>query len=175
MKRNYIFALGWLSGLMLTCFASAKAQQTVPCLIFTGHSDTVHSIDLSKLNRISFDDDGMTVSSDDDSAQDVKLLYSLFYHIEIGEAVPTDATGVDAVAAESDAGLRYSAANESLVMESASDKPYSIGIFSLNGTLIATAKMSAGESLYVGSLSAGSYIAVASDGKSQFTIKFIRK
>lgn len=174
MKRNHIAAFGCLTGLLISCFCTAKAQDAVPCLIFTGNSETSYCIDLNKLNRITFGEDEFTVSSSGDSSQpDVTLLYSLYNRLEIGDAVPTDPAGVNAVEADGDSQLRYMADMKSIVLGSSVDGPYSIGIFSLQGTLIATSKMSAGQTLYVGSLPAGSYIAVASNGNSKLTLKFI--
>ncbi|MDE6648299.1 MAG: T9SS type A sorting domain-containing protein [Muribaculaceae bacterium] len=176
MKRNHITAFGWLTGLLISCYCTAKAQEAVPCLIFTGNSDTEYCIDLDKLNRLTFGDDGITVSSSSDSTQpEVTLLYSLFHHLEIGNASPTDPAGADAVEAESGSQLRYIADTRSIALDSSSEAPYSIGIFSLKGTLIASSKMSAGQTLSVGSLTAGTYIAVATNGNNQLTLKFIHR
>lgn len=165
---------GWLLGSILCCFCEAKAQDAVPCLIFTGNSDTEHCIDLAQLNRITFGDDGITVSSSKDpGAQSVKLLYSLFNHFEIGDATPTSATGVDDVIADTDPRLLYRSDSKSLVIESTSETPYTLGIFSLKGSLIATSKINAGQAISVEALSAGVYVAVATDGNSKLTLKFI--
>lgn len=116
----------------------------------------------------------MTISSSiDNNAPEVKLLYSLFNHLEIGDAVPTDISAVDFIEAEGKAQLRYIADMKSLVLESSSDKPYSLGIFSLNGALIASSTMSGGQSLSIEALSAGTYIVVATNGESRLTLKFI--
>lgn len=174
MKRNKIITFGWLTGLAITCFCSAKAQDAVPCLIFTGNSDTQYSIDLDKLNRITFEDEGMTISSSKESNEpEVKLLYTLFNHIEIGDSTPTDPAAVEEVEGNGNTRLSFKADTKSLFLESTSERPYSIGIFSLKGTLIATSTMTAGQSLSVDALSAGTYIAVATNGESKHTIKFI--
>lgn len=118
----------------------------------------------------------MTISSSKESNEpEIKLLYSLFNHMAIGDAVPTDISEVKIIEAEGNAQLRFIAETRSLVLDSSSDMPYSIGIFNLNGTLIASSKMAASQSLSIGALSDGTYIAVASDGKSQLTLKFILK
>lgn len=118
----------------------------------------------------------MTISSSNESSEpEVTLLYSMFNHLEIGDAVPTDISSVKFIESEGDAQLRYIADTKSLALESSSDKPYSLGVFSLTGSLIATSKMSAGQSLSIESLSEGTYIVVATNGESRLTLKFILK
>lgn len=176
MNRNHIIRVGVLTGWLISCFCHAKAEDIVPCLIFTSHSETPTCIDLDKLNRITFGEEEMTISSSKESNEsEVKLIYSLFNHLEIGDAVPTDLSAVKTVEAEGDAKLSIIADTKSLTLVSDSDIPYSIGIFSLTGTLIATSNMKAGQSLSLETLPEGTYIAVASDGKSQLTLKFILK
>lgn len=176
MKRNHIIKVGWLTGLVIACLSQAKAQEAVPCLIFTGNSGATNCIDLNKLNRITFGENEMTISSSKDGNEpEVTLLYSMFNRLEIGDAVPTDLTAVETVEADGNAKLCFNADSKSLEVYSGSDKPYSIGIFSLSGTMIATSNMKAGQSLSIGTLADGTYIAVATDGKSQLTLKFILK
>ncbi|MDE7419566.1 MAG: T9SS type A sorting domain-containing protein [Muribaculaceae bacterium] len=176
MKRNHIIKVGWFAGLVMSCFCQTQAQEAVPCLIFTGNYGTPNCIDLNKLNRITFGEDEMTISSSTESNEPaVTLLYSMFNRLEIGDAVPTDLTAVEIVEAEGNAKLCFNADAKALTLESGSNKPYSIGIFSLSGTMIATSNMKAGQSLSIGTLADGTYIAVATDGKSQLTLKFILK
>ncbi len=174
MKPNRILATGLLTGLLLCCSRDVAAEEKVPCLIFTGNSETEHCIDLSKLNRITFGDDGMTVSSSTgDSTEKVKLLYSLFNRIKIDDAVPTESAGLDEVEIDADSRMVFQRDTKSIVIESPSDLPYSIGIFSLNGSLIAMSTANAGQSLSVEALTTGAYIAVATNGDSKLTLKFI--
>lgn len=115
----------------------------------------------------------MTISSPTNSnTPEVTLLYALFNRLEIGDATPTDVSEVDAVKADSDLQLRFISTEKSLVLESPSTSTYSIGIFSLNGTLIATSTMTSGQSLSLETLTSGTYIAVATNGESQISIKF---
>lgn len=173
MKQKRIISVGWLSGILLSCVCPANAQDEVPCLIFTGNSDSEYCIDLSKLNRITFGDEGMTISSSTDSnSPDVTLLYALYNHLEIGDAIPTDASGVVTVKAEGNSQLKFDFKTKSLSLETPSSSTYSIGIFSLNGMLIATSAMTAGQSLSLEALSTGTYIAVATNGESQISVKF---
>lgn len=115
----------------------------------------------------------MTISSSTDSnTPEVNLLYALYNHFTIGDAIPTDASGVDAVKADGNTQLRFISNAKSLVLESGSSSTYTIGIFSLNGTLIATSSMTAGQSLPLDALTPGAYIAVATNGESQINVKF---
>lgn len=176
MKPNSSIVLGWLIGSLLCCFCQAKAQDVVPCLIFTGNSDTEYCIDLAKLNRITFGDDGMTISSsNDNSIQDVQLLYSLFHHLEIGDATPSMPSGLNDIEASSSSILRFQADTKSIVIESDSTESFQVGIINPNGTLVAKSKIFAGQSLSVESLSSGVYIAIASNGETNLSIKFILK
>ncbi|MDE7388387.1 MAG: T9SS type A sorting domain-containing protein [Muribaculaceae bacterium] len=178
MKRNRIIELGWLMGsLSLCCSCPAIAADTVPCLIFTGKSDTERCIDLAKLNRVTFGEDGMTVSSSKNTGEpDVSLMYSLFNRLKIGNVTPIVSTEIGAVeAADEVTRLRFQVVTKSLVVESASDESYSIAIFSLKGALIATSKIHAGQFLSVEALPTGVYVAVASNEESKLSLKFIIK
>lgn len=178
MKPNRIIVLGWLAGSLLGSFCQIKAQDTVPCLVFTGNSDSEQCLDLAKLNRITFDNDGMTVtSSKDDCEQELRLLYSLFHHLEIKDAnpVPSIPTGLENIEADSNSKLIYDPDTKSLNLESSSDLLYNIGIFSQDGKLLATSKMKAGQTLSLSGLPTGVYIAAAVNGESKLTLKFILK
>lgn len=116
----------------------------------------------------------MTISSSKDSnVQDVQFLYSLFHHLEIGDAIPTNPAGLDDIEADVISQLRFKAATKEIVLDSDSESPYTIGIFSLKGTLIATSEMFGGQSLSVERLASGVYIAVASNGETKLSLKFI--
>ena len=176
MKPHHIIVSGLFTGSLFCCFCSVRAEAKVPCLIFTGASDTELCLDLEKLNRITFTDDGMIVSSPrDGSIPDVQMSYTLFNHIEIGDAVPTTSSGVDEIVTDTDSRLLFVSDTKSIVIESASEIPYSLCIFSLKGTLIAMSNVCASQSLSVEGLVPGIYIAVATDGESQLTLKFILK
>ena len=116
----------------------------------------------------------MTVSSSTgDSTEKVKLLYSLFNRIKIDDAVPTESAGLDEVEIDADSRMVFQRDTKSIVIESPSDLPYSIGIFSLHGSLIAMSTANAGQSLSVEALTPGAYIAVATNSDSKLTLKFI--
>lgn len=176
MKRNLLIRFCCLTGLSIICCGSAISQDEVPCLIFTGNSDTSKCIDLSKLNRITFEEDSMIISSSSDTNEpDVKLLYSEYNRLEIGDAIPTGSTGIDYIESTDDIQLDYQPDSKSLILKSSSDIQYSIGIFSLKGTLIATSNMRGGQSLSLGSLTAGAYIVLATNGESKTSLKIIVK
>ena len=159
---------------MVLMAISAYGATVVPCLIFSGNSGTRQSLDLSRLNRISFDDDGFTVSSSNGgSEEDVRLLYSLFNHIEIGDDVPSDDAAIDENLVSSDSKLLFISEERSLKIESPSTNHFAVGIFNLNGVLVATSKMYANDNLSLEMLSPGAYIAVATDSKSKLILKFI--
>lgn len=157
-------------------FCSAKAEDVVPCLIFTGNADNEYNIDIGRLNRITFGENGMTISSsNDNSADEIQLLYSLYHHLEIGDAKPTVSASLDEISVDSHSQFKFQCDTETLVIDSSSDATFDIGVFSLNGILLATSKLKAGQELSVSDLSRGAYIAVASDGNLKLTLKFILK
>jgi len=172
-----IIALGWLAGSLFCGFCYVKAADVVPCLIFTGNSDAEHCVDLAKLNRITFGDDGMTISSSkDNSVQEVQFLYSLYHHLEIGDATPTEiSTAIDEIGVDENSRLLFQSDTKSIRLESSSELPYDVGIFSLKGTLLATSKLCGGQTLSVEALNSGVYVAVATttNGESKLTLKFI--
>ncbi len=174
MKRNYIIAICCLAGFMISCYSSSNAQDVVPCLIFTGNSDISECIDLSKFNRITFEEDEMIISSTSNNDNpDIKLLYSLYNHLEFGDATPTDTNEIKTIETDETTQLCFQADTKTLILKTASDIPYSIGIFTLKGTLIAISRMTGDQSLCVESLAKGAYIAIASNGESKISIKFV--
>ena len=177
MKPHRINASGLLVWLLMFCgFCNARAETKVPCLIFTGASDTEQCFDLEKQNRITFTDAGMIVSSSKDTGiPDVQLPYTLFNHIEVSDAVPTESSGVIDIVSDTYSRLVFDSDTKSVMIKSISETPYSIGIFSVKGTLIAMSEVRAGQSLSVEELVAGVYVAIATGGESKLTLKFIIK
>lgn len=175
MKNKPILVAGMLAASMLCGYCGANAQEGVPCLIFTGTSENARCLDLAKLNRITFGKDGMTVSSSKDgTAQEVSLLYSLFHHLEIGEASPSETTGLDSEALD-DSRLVFHPDTKSIVIDSPSEGVFSVGVFNSGGTLLATSQLRAGQILAVDALPSGVYVAVATDGETKLTLKFVLK
>ena len=94
----------------LCSLIDARSQNTVPCLIFSGKSENNRLFDISKLNRITYNDannDGLSIS---------------------GENF-----------------LAYISSDKTLTITSPSSKIFNIGIFNINGVLIATSEMTAGQ------------------------------
>lgn len=149
-----------------------KAETKVPCLIFSGNAGTEHSVDLSRLNRITFGDNSMVISSSkDDTQQSVELLYSLYHHLEIGDTTPT--SGIETEVMDSETRIYVDAKAKLLHLQSASDAEFSVGIFNLNGILLLTSELCNGDAVTLEVLTPGVYIAVASDGQTRLNLKFI--
>ncbi len=169
--RKYVRASCALS-VCLCASSAAFADTEVPCLVLSGQAQSERHIDLSKLNRITFGPESMTVSSaDGKDAQE--LLYSLYHHIEIKSAVPDIETGIVLNPTSENASMRYLADTRSLKIEAAQDSRFKTGVFDIKGTLVMTAEIAGGESLSVESLAAGTYVAVATDGTVTLSIKFL--
>lgn len=153
----------------------ASAENEVPCLVMSGHAQGERRIDLSKLNRITFGPESMTVSSKDNPQETQELLYSLYHHIEIRNATPDIETGVVLTPAAEGYSMRYLADSHSLKIDAPEDTMFKTGIFDVAGTLILTAEVRGGEVVSLGSLSSGTYIAVATDGVTALNLKFMVK
>lgn len=116
----------------------------------------------------------MVVSSSNDfSVPEVQLPYSLYHHFEIGDAVPTASINISTIDVASGSRLLFCSDIKSLVVESTSDSPFRVKIYSLGGKLLAISEVHAGQMLSAKALDAGIYIAVASDGQITLTLKFI--
>lgn len=175
MKLFTSVKLTWLVSIGLLPCLVCKAETKVPCLIFSGNAETEHSIDLAKLNRITFGNNSMIISSSkDDASQSVELLYSLYHHLEIGDAIPTDLeSGIESVDTDSDSRIYVDAQAKLLYLQSASSAKFSIGIFNISGHLLMTAELNDGDAVTLEALTPGMYIALASDGKTKLSLKFI--
>ena len=105
MKHRKHFHAGyslavWATFVGLSVALPAIADTEVPCLVLSGHAQSEHSIDLSKLNRITFGSESMTISrAGGDAKETQELLYSLYHHIEIKNAMPDIETGAEATSA----------------------------------------------------------------------------
>lgn len=153
---------------------SAMSQNVVPCLIFTGNSDTRQCVDLSIYNRINFNEEGFTISSSqDDSVKEVQILYATFNRISIGDDVPNASNGIGDVSVQNDSQLMYISDINALSIISGSTKAFNVGLFTLNGVLVARSTMFANDNLSLESISPNTYIAVATDGNCKLTLKFI--
>ncbi len=163
-----------MSFVLLSCLV-CKAETKVPCLIFSGNAEKEHCIDLSSLNRITFGDNSMVISSSKDASKEsVELLYSLYHHLEIGDETPTDiGASIDVISEDSNSRIYVDAQSKLLYLQTTSDANFHIGVFNVSGNLLLTSDLSNGDAITLEALSSGVYIAVASDGKTKLNLKFI--
>ena len=174
MKQLVTIRVAWLMSLVLLSCFFGRAETRVPCFIFSGNAEKGCSIDLSKLNRITFGDNSMVISSStDESVESVELLYSLYHHLEIGDAIPTvDNSSVNEISADSTSQICVDADSKLLYLQTTSDAKFYVGIFSVNGNLLLTSALYSGDALSLDGLSPGVYVAVASDNKISLSLKF---
>ncbi len=167
--------LAWMMSFVLLSGLFCKAETKVPCLIFSGNAEKEHCIDLSSLNRITFSDNSMVISSSKDaSKKSVELLYSLYHHLEIGDETPTDiGASVDIISDDSTSRIYVDAKSKLLYLQSADNTKFQLGVFNISGNLLLTSELSNGDAVTLEALSSGVYIAVASDGKTKLNLKFI--
>ena len=158
-----------LSGLI------SKAETKVPCFIFSDNADRERSIDLAKLNRITFGENSMLISSSrDDVAEPVELLYALYHHIEIGDSNASDIlTGIESVDVDVSSNICIDTQSKLLFLISDSDSSFSVGIFNLSGQLLLMSELRNGESMALETLAPGVYVAVATDERIKLDQKFI--
>lgn len=167
--------LAWLMSFVLLSGLVCKAETKVPCLIFSGNAEKEHCIDLSSLNRITFGDNSMVISSSKDASKEsVELLYSLYHHLEIGDETPSDfGASVDVISDDSTSRIYVDAKSKLLHLQSTDDTKFQIGVLNARGTLLLTSVLSNGDAVSLEALSSGVYIVVASDGKTKINLKFI--
>lgn len=152
----------------------AAAETIVPCLVFSGSAEKDNHFDLTEYNRITFSENSMTVSSSkDETREPVEMLYSLYHHFTVGDAVPDDFSGVEVTEVGEESRIFVDGESRLLHLQSWSASPFSVGVFDIGGRLMLTCNLSAGDALTLDALPAGSYIAVATDGAVRLTLKFI--
>ncbi len=167
--------LAWLVNMSLISCIECRAETKVPCLIFSGNAEKEHCIDLASFNRITFGDNSMIISSSQDvGKKSVELLYSLYHHIEIGNEIPTETgASIDIISKDSSSRIYVDAQSRLLYLQTKSNTKFQIGVFNVSGNMLIASELSDGDAVTLESLSAGVYIAVASDGNSKLVIKFI--
>ena len=174
MRTNIAVRAGCLLFALLLYGKAAGADEKIPCLIFSGASPTEKVIDLSKLNRITFGEHSLTLTSSKyPDAEEVQLLYSLFHHMEVDERVPDVISGIDETADFMQPEIAYIPDVKSLILRNATGKEYTVGIFDLKGTLIHSIRTQGETEISLQSLRPDTYIAVATDGTNHLTLKFI--
>lgn len=174
IQLNLRFLLGLTGTILFSCFV-CEAETKVPCLIFSGNTEKDLSIDLSSLNRITFGDNSMIISSSKDgSKESVELLYSLYHHIEIGDDFPANnVTSVDNISDDPANRFYVDPKSKLLYLQTTSNTNFQVGVFDINGNLLITSDLYNGDSVMLDALSPGVYIAVASDGETKLSLKFI--
>lgn len=159
---------------LLSCIV-CKAETKVPCLIFSGNAEKEHCIDLSLLNRITFGDNSMVISSSKDASKEsVELLYTLYHHLEIGDEIPTDnEDSIGEISYDVTSQISVDVQSKLLYLSTTSDSKFQVGVFDISGKLLLISELFNGDAITLEALSTGVYIAVASDGKTRLTKKFI--
>ena len=176
MKPISVVSLCCLAILLLCSHFPVLAEETVPCLIFTGPQQSERCYDLVRHNRIYFDNNGMTVTSANADAENkVFLAYTEFKAFTIGMRVPSEFSQAEAINVGEGTTLMYIAETKSLCIRSDSARNFAIGVYNAAGQLIATSSMLADQTLSVAGLATGTYIATATDGERKATIKFVIK
>lgn len=161
---------------MLLWESAARAQEPVPCLIFSGYGTDEQCLDLAKFNRIYFDHSNMTVaSSTDNETESFYIPYTDYHHFKIGLAVPKTISAIEDIVIAGDVQLVFDGKTGALRLRASSSLPFAIGIYNLSGNLIASSVMCNGESLSTEGLSPGVYIATATDQNDKTALKFIIK
>lgn len=159
---------------LLSCIV-CKAETKVPCLIFSGNAEKEHCIDLSLLNRITFGDNSMVISSSKDASKEsVELLYTLYHHLEIGDEIPNDnEDSIGEISYDVTSQISVDVQSKFLYFSTTSDSKFQVGVFDISGKLLLISELFNGDAITLEALSTGVYIAVASDGKTRLTKKFI--
>lgn len=153
-----------------------RAKEKVPCLIFTGNSESEFCADLSVHNRIYFKENSILLtSSNEDEDNGLALPYYKFNHFNIAETIPSLTVGTEDIDVATGDLLRYDNRIKSLLLFSSNESSYDIGIYNTKGTLIAVSSLAGGQSLSLEAVSPGVYIAVAINNESKLTLKFIIK
>lgn len=152
----------------------AAAETIVPCLVFSGSAEKDNHFDLTEYNRITFSENSMTVSSStDETRKPVEMAYSLYHHFTVGDAEPDDFSGIEVAESGEQSRIFVDAKSRLLHLQSWSVSPFAVGVFDIGGRLMLTGELHAGDALTLDALTAGSYIAVASDGNVRLSLKFI--
>lgn len=159
---------------LLSCIV-CKAETKVPCLIFSGNAEKEHCIDLSLRNRITFGDNSMVISSSKDASKEsVELLYTLYHHLEIGDEIPNDnEDSIGEISYDVTSQISVDVQSKLLYLSTTSDSKFQVGVFDISGKLLLISELFNGDAITLEALSTGVYIAVASDGKTRLTKKFI--
>ncbi len=163
-----------LTFLTIGCGYLAATNPEVPCVVFSGNADSDINIDLSKYKRITFLEDSFIISSpENDDCEDISLGYSDFHHFSFQNTNPTAMTEVKEIESVGKTGIFYSASEKIIKAQFSEENILSLTILNPEGQILLTSELSVAQPIYVGNLTPGVYIAVATDGDARYTIKFI--
>lgn len=167
--------LTWLMSILPISCLVCKAENRMPCLIFSGNAEKELCIDLTSFNKITFRNSSMIITSTlEENKDSIELLYSRYNHLEIDDCTPTDTNvSINEISVDTYPKMYVDSRNKQLHFISSSNSTFSIEIFSISGHLLLTSKLNYVDAIPLQSLPSGVYIAIASDGKIKKNLKFI--
>lgn len=151
-----------------------KAEENVPCLIFSGDSEHSENVDLKDYNRIEFDQDKFILSSSaNDDIEEVILSYAEFNKFRYGIVTPT-ISDVELIIREDNPFLFYSPELKALRFVNPQKEKCTVCIMSADGKLVSTTTVNDDKDISVINLMPGIYIAFVYEKADMGAIKFIK-
>ncbi len=157
---------------LLLCLGTAvsNADDILPRLIFTGDAGENKEVSLDDYNRIEFGDNSMFLKSTKDPSSVLELPYSDFSRFSVSEDL---LSGVGQTVAQTSS-LSYDASACLLRLDSASGAESEVSLYNVSGVRVLKAMMRGGDTLDLGSLAGGIYVAVAAGEDGNLRIKFVK-
>ncbi len=146
------------------------ADDILPRLIFTGDAGENKEVSLDDYNRIEFGDNSMFLKSTKDPSSVLELPYSDFSRFSVSEDL---LSGVGQTVARASS-LSYDASACLLRLDSASGAEAEVSLYNVSGVRVLKAVMRGGDTLDLGSLAGGIYVAVATGEEGNLRIKFVK-
>lgn len=175
MKKNHLILLVWLTAAFLLVHPHAVADNSEPCFIFSGNASEVKILPLKAYNRISFNQNGLIVSSSMDvgiSKENIPFKdYNRFF---VGMANPTLSTVIKETQSEEGLQLLFDSKAKVLTLISHSNEPHIITIYNIAGNMMLCSEIRSEGCISVHHLIPGIYIATT-EGRNNRTLKFIIK
>jgi len=123
---------------------------------------------LDTYNHFEFSNDGWVISSSDDaSVTALQVPFTMYNRITFDERSGLE----DAVACDDK--LSYDSQSKTVILNAIRPEDYRLTICSSLGVMMLDKTMDTDASVSVGGLVPGIYIAIASDGRSRLTLKFV--
>lgn len=174
MKKNHLILLVWLTAAFLLVHPHAVADNSEPCFIFSGNASEVKILPLKAYNRISFNQNGLIVSSSMDvgiSKENIPFKdYNRFF---VGMANPTLSV-IKETQSEEGLQLLFDSKAKVLTLISHSNEPHIITIYNIAGNMMLCSEIRSEGCISVHHLIPGIYIATT-EGRNNRTLKFIIK